>query len=444
VPPLIAEQIKTSDFAPTHALLERYKQVRAATEVLCEPLSAEDCTVQSMPDASPAKWHLAHITWYFETFVLEAQIPGYQRVDDEYRVLFNSYYNLVGPQHPRPHRGLLTRPSLQSIFAYRSEIDRRMCDLLDGREELGPELSYIIELGLNHEQQHQELLLMDIKHLLSLSPLYPAYRTDLLIPSNTQTSTLRWHDYSAGEYATGHDGKQFCFDNELPRHNTLVQDFSLASRLTTNGEYLAFIEDGGYARPEMWLSDGWTTIAELRCQAPFYWRQIGGHWFEYTLGGLADLHVDAPVAHLSYYEADAYASWAQARLPRESEWELAASRAASGAATGVTDEAEGNFLETDMLLPAAPAGRATDAPQQMLGDLWEWTQSAYSAYPGYRAPEGAVGEYNGKFMANQYVLRGGACITPRSHIRKSYRNFFYPHTHWHFSGLRLARDGTRV
>ncbi len=386
--------------------------------------------MQSMADASPTKWHLAHVTWYFETFLLEPEISNYAWVDNSYQVLFNSYYNLVGPQHPRPKRGLLTRPSLTSIFSYRAEVDKRVCELLDGREELDPALAYILELGLNHEQQHQELLLMDVKHLLSSNPLFPAYRTDLNVVPDHPGTALVWHEYAGSEHWIGHTGSDFCFDNELPRHKTLGQDFALASRLVNNGEFLAFMDDRGYQRPELWLSDGWASVCEKQWEAPYYWLKQNGCWYEFTLGGLAELNLTAPAAHLSYYEADAYASWADARLPRESEWELAATSTA----------VDGNFLETDLLHPATAHGNDGVAPQQILGDLWEWTQSPYSPYPGYRSPQGAVGEYNGKFMANQYVLRGGACVTPRDHIRTTYRNFFYPHTHWHFSGLRLARD----
>ncbi len=410
-------------------LLNRYLEVRRQTERLIQPLSAEDCVVQSMADASPAKWHLAHTTWYFETFMLARAIPDYQRIDDDFAVLFNSYYNLVGPQHPRQQRGMLTRPSLAAVRNYRNAVDERLRSYLDAMDDIDPQLAYILELGINHEQQHQELILMDIKHLLSCNPLYPTYRDidDTQVAHSGQA--LAWHEYPAGERWLGHGGSGFAFDNEGPRHKCLGNAFALASRLITNGEYLQFMQDGGYGQAAAWLADGWSLVRQQQWQAPYYWRRQDDEWFEFTLSGLLELDLDAPVAHVSYYEAEAYATWASARLPREDEWELAASGAAP----------IGNFLEDEILHPCAAAD-SVNQPSQLYGDLWEWTQSSYSPYPGFRPPQGALGEYNGKFMCSQYVLRGGACVTPRSHMRASYRNFFYPNTHWHFSGIRLARD----
>ena len=413
------------------ALLAHFVDVRNQTERLIRPLAAEDCVVQSMPDTSPAKWHLAHTTWYFETFVLARAIQDYERFDEEFAILFNSYYNLVGPQHPRPQRGMLTRPSLTAVRNYRHAIDARVRAFLETHNEIDPQLAYVLELGINHEQQHQELILMDIKHLLSCNPLHPAYRDDLKPRAERTAPALRWHEYPDSERWLGHTGPGFAFDNEGPRHKRFGPAFALASRLTTNGDYLQFITEGGYQQPEFWLSDGWSTVRKQRWAAPYYWRNVDEQWFEFTLAGLVELDLGAPAAHVSYYEADAYATWAGARLPREDEWELAANSSAASAI--------GNFLEDDVLRPVAATG-GSQQPAQLYGDLWEWTASAYAAYPGFQAPEGALGEYNGKFMCSQYVLRGGACVTPRSHIRATYRNFYYPHTHWHFSGIRLARN----
>jgi ergothioneine biosynthesis protein EgtB len=415
------------DHAPVRSdLAEQYRRVRATTESLCEPLSPEDCQVQSMPDASPAKWHLAHTTWFFETFVLEREIPEYEHFQPQFRVLFNSYYQAVGSQHPRPERGLLTRPSLDEVLSYRRHIDALVLDFLAAPARLGREAVAIIELGLHHEQQHQELLLTDVKHLFSRNPLRPAYRScPIATPARPQP--LRWLTYSAATRSIGNDGHGFAFDNECPRHRTLVGGFELASRLVTTGEFLEFIEDGGYQRPELWLSDGWNVVQERAWRAPLYWERQGSSWLILTLGGLRPLSHDEPVCHVSLYEADAYATWAGARLPSEAEWETAA---------GDTLKT-GNFLESRLLHPAAASDRA---PLQLFGDVWEWTRSSYGPYPGYRPPAGALGEYNGKFMCNQMVLRGGSCATPVSHIRATYRNFFPPDARWQFSGFRLARD----
>jgi ergothioneine biosynthesis protein EgtB len=407
-------------------LAARYRAVRATTEALAAPLSPEDCTAQSMPDASPVKWHLAHTSWFFETFVLEGAAPGYRPLEPAYRMLFNSYYHSVGEQHYRPERGLVTRPGLADVMAYRRHVDEHCLALL-ARRALAPAQQAVLELGLHHEQQHQELILTDVKHLLSRNPLQPAYRARPA--ERAEAAPLAWHAHPAGLREIGHARPGFAFDNEGPRHRVFVHAFALASRAVTNGEYLAFVEDRGYDRPELWLSDGFATMQREGWRAPLYWTRDGRGWQRFTLAGPQPLAPGEPVAHVSAYEADAYARWARARLPTEAEWEVAA------AGAPVT----GNLAESERFEPARAA--AGPGPTQLFGDVWEWTSSAYAAYPGYRPPPGALGEYNGKFMANQLVLRGGSCATPGSHIRASYRNFFPPHARWQWSGIRLARDG---
>jgi ergothioneine biosynthesis protein EgtB len=407
---------------------QRFRTVRAATERLAEPLSAEDCALQSMPDASPVKWHLGHTTWFFETMVLEKSEPDFRPMRAEYRFLFNSYYVAVGPRHPRPQRGMLSRPSLAEVRAYRRNVDERMARLIE--RGVAPDVDALIELGLHHEQQHQELIVTDFKHLLSLNPLNPAYRP---APSSADgggaAPAPRWHGYEGGARDIGHRGEGFGFDNETPRHKVLVGAYELASRPVTNAEYLAFMAEGGYARPELWLADGWDARIAHGWEAPLYWAKADGAWHVFTLGGVLPVNPEEPVCHVSYYEADAYARWAGARLPSEAEWE--------SAAAGLP--VIGNFVESGRLHPAV-ARDAQEDPAQVFGDVWEWTQSPYGGYPGFRPAAGAVGEYNGKFMANQLVLRGGSCATPADHIRATYRNFFYPHHRWQFMGLRLARD----
>ena len=408
----------------------RYSEVREATEALCAPLSPEDCSGQSMEDASPAKWHLAHTTWFFETLVLEPAVPGYRPFAPEFRVLFNSYYHSVGPQHPRPQRGLLTRPSLDEVLDYRAWVDRHMLELLAAAGGPAPELLHTIRIGLEHEQQHQELILTDVKHLLSCNPLHPAAR-DCAAPPAGEAKPLSWHYEPGGLRWIGHQGTDFAFDNEGPRHRVVLAPLELASRPVTNSEFQAFMSDDGYARPELWLSDGWATVLEQDWQAPLYWERVDDGWQVQTLAGLRPVSPHEPVCHVSYYEADAYARWAAARLPTEAEWEaVAAGRPVAG-----------NFAESGLWHPApvAPDAGAL-GPAQLFGDVWEWTQSPYGAYPGYRPAQGPVGEYNGKFMCNQLVLRGGSCATPESHVRATYRNFFFPHQRWQFSGIRLARD----
>jgi ergothioneine biosynthesis protein EgtB len=408
-------------------LAEFYRSTRQRTMDLVKPLSAEDCQVQSMPDVSPTKWHLAHTTWFFETFILETSLADFQPYHPRYRVLFNSYYNSVGEQHARPQRGLLSRPPLEDIFRYRAHVDDLMEKLFADRRDAG--FARLVEIGLNHEEQHQELLLMDIKHVLATNPLRPPYREDLAV-SKQDTDRVEWIHFDEKVGEIGHDGAGFCFDNELPRHRSLIGRHALANRCVTSGEYLDFMADGGYARPELWLSEGWDWRQRGSIKAPLYWERDGSDWAETTLGGLRAVDEAAPVVHVSYFEAEAFARWAKARLPREEEWEAASSAAESGAA---------NDLQRDHLHPIAALARPGRLAQ-MLGDVWEWTQSSYAPYPGYRAPDGAIGEYNGKFMCNQYVLRGGSCVTPRGHTRESYRNFFPVHSRWAFSGIRLARD----
>jgi len=409
-------------------LLERYREVRARSMRLAAPLSPEDCTVQSMPDVSPTKWHLAHVSWFFETFLLKPRIANYRGTDPSFAYLFNSYYNSVGEQFPRPQRGLLSRPSLEQVRSYRASVDVALERLLDevGLDEAGADL---VELGLNHEQQHQELLLMDIKHVLSRNPLWPAYRSDLDSPAAGDATPLRWIEQPEGPLDVGHAEKTFCFDNELPRHRCWLPRAEIAHRPVTNAEYLEFIQARGYESPRLWLADGWSWVQKEGWGSPLYWVRRDDEWHEFTLGGLRRLDLAAPVCHVSYFEADAYATWAGARLPTEFEWE----RSADGSIRG-------NLLESDLLQPAASRS-TSDAPfRQLFGDVWEWSRSGYAPYPGYRAAEDATGEYNGKFMCNQFVLRGGACVTPQSHLRATYRNFYYPHQRWQFAGMRLARD----
>ncbi len=426
------------------ALQRRFHAVRDQTLALAAPLSEADCQVQSMPDASPTKWHLAHTTWFFDTFILERAEPGFQPFDPAYRVLFNSYYQGVGDQHPRPQRGLVTRPGMAEVRAYRTQVDRRIAHLFE--QGLAPELATLVELGLQHEQQHQELLLTDIKHLLSCNPTDPVYHPQWpLAPVAPQPR--RWCAFEGGVGEIGHGGEGFAFDNESPRHAVLLRPFALADRLVTQGEWRAFMDDGGYTDPRWWMAAGWDWLRAQRITAPLYWQQGGdpaqhGGWTSFTLHGRAPIDPHTPVVHISWFEADACARWYAAqlgepvRLPTEAEWEHAARSLGGRWADG------GNFQDSGALHPMPLARDADNEPglQQMGGDVWEWTASAYLPYPGYRPWAGAVGEYNGKFMVNQMVLRGGSCATPSDHIRASYRNFFPTEARWQFSGLRLARD----
>ncbi|MEX0678860.1 MAG: ergothioneine biosynthesis protein EgtB [Pirellulales bacterium] len=412
---------------------ERYRQVRRFTEHLCKPLAVEDFVVQSMPDVSPTRWHLAHTTWFFETFLLARWEADYRPTSADYQFLFNSYYNAVGQQFPRSQRGLLTRPTVAEVFEYRHAVDRRTSRLLETVEgDQRREIARIVELGINHEQQHQELILTDIQHVFSCNPLWPAYRESPSRDSPASAVRGRWVGGRGGLVAIGHEGESFAFDNERPRHKVFLQPFELQDRLVTKGEYLEFMTDRGYDRAELWLSLGWSTLREQGWKAPLYWIERDGNWFEFTLGGLRPLRAAEPVCHVSYFEADAYARWTGARLPTEAEWE----HAAAGASV------RGSFAESERFHPCA-AGGNDDGVAQMYGELWQWTASPYTPYPGYAPPEGALGEYNGKFMCNQYVLRGGSCATPAGHVRATYRNFFPPDARWQFTGIRLARDANK-
>jgi ergothioneine biosynthesis protein EgtB len=407
-----------------------FERVRATTQALCDPLEIEDFVAQSMPDTSPAKWHLAHTTWFFEQFILKSHVRDYRSPNPQYEFLFNSYYQGVGPMHERPQRGLLTRPSVAEVMAYRAHVDAQMRELLEQRGD-DPQIEALTTLGMNHEQQHQELLLTDLKHLFSCNPLRPAYRSARERTDRSALTPMRFYTFDGGIESIGASGTSFVFDNELPRHKVLLEPFALANRLVTNSEYAEFIRDGGYQRAEVWLSDGWTLINTESWTRPLYWSESLDS--EFTLNGMQPLDPAAPVSHLSYYEADAFARWAGARLPSEAEWEIAAAQM----------PVRGNLLETNVLHPrAAEDGAAHDEsqPRQLFGDVWEWTASAYAPYPGYRPLPGTLGEYNGKFMCNQLVLRGGSCVTPSSHVRATYRNFFYPHARWQFMGVRLARN----
>jgi ergothioneine biosynthesis protein EgtB len=395
---------------------ELFSRVRALTLTLVEPLSDADATVQSMDDASPAKWHLAHTSWFFETFVLR-DVPGYRAFDPAYAYLFNSYYEAEGPRHARPRRGMITRPSLDEVRAYRAHVDAA---LIAAWPALGAGLRERVELGCHHEQQHQELLLTDLLHLFAQNPLRPAVCPTAPVRSAAPLTELGWIEFPGGVVEVGHDGAGFSFDCEEPRHQVLLQPYALADRPVTNAEWAAFIDDGGYRDPRWWLSDGWAWVQREQIEAPLYWQGEGN---SFGLDGLQPTDPTAPVAHISFYEADAYASWAGARLPTEAEWE----RAAAG-----LDPNRGQFLDG----PGAPRPR----DHGMFGSVWEWTGSAFRPYPGFTPAEGAVGEYNGKFMSGQFVLKGGSCATPRGHVRASYRNFFYPHQRWQFVGVRLARD----
>jgi ergothioneine biosynthesis protein EgtB len=418
-------------------LADRYAGIRQASLALAAPLSPEDCQVQSMPDASPTKWHLAHITWFFETFLLERFEAGFKPFDPAFRVLFNSYYQGVGEQFPRARRGLITRPTLADVKRYRVNVDERMLALIEARQG-DAVIEALITLGLQHEQQHQELLLTDIKHALGCNPVSAGYAKRWPM-AQVQPQPMRWFGHEGGLVELGHvaalDGS-FCFDNETPRHPAFAAPFEIASRPATYGDFLAFIDDDGYARPELWLSMGWDWVQTARRTAPLYWLRDGERWLSHTLQGTVEIDPNTPVCHLSFFEADAFARWSGARLPTELEWEHAA--------RALRSPIVGNFADRGAFHPMPQTAPFGDEPVQMFGDVWEWTQSAYLGYPGYRPLEGAVGEYNGKFMCNQFVLRGGSCATPAGHVRASYRNFFPPEAQWQFSGVRLARDSSSL
>lgn len=420
-----------------HALLEnsitfdsaRYEAVRKQTEALCEPLSTEDYVVQSMPEVSPTKWHLAHTSWFFETFLLKPYKKGYREFDSDFSYLFNSYYNAIGDRHCRQNRGLLSRPTVRQIREYRRHVDEHMRSLAVSSDIAhSGRIASLVEIGINHEQQHQELMLTDIKHVFWVNPLRPAY-LERATPEKAKGIASKWISVIGGLREIGHDGVGFAFDNEGPIHQEYIAPFEIASRLVTNGEFKQFILAGGYQKPEYWLSLGWATVQAEQWRAPLYWLESDGEWQSHTLSGLRPIVDQEPVCHVSFFEADAFARWAGVRLPTESEWEIASDSA---------DLAPGGFVESGTFHP----GIAEDRPglQQMFGEVWQWTGSAYLPYPGYTPAKGALGEYNGKFMCNQYVLRGGSVATSRTHIRKTYRNFFPPATRWQFSGIRLARN----
>ncbi len=421
--------VQRTTLAGRRMLENRLLDTRHLSHELAAPLSAEDMTVQAMEDASPTKWHLAHVTWFFETFILSQHLPGYRPFDDTFNFCFNSYYESQGPRQPRPKRGVLTRPSSERVMAYRAHIDDGLAKLFANGVEPESEIARLIEIGINHEQQHQELLLTDILALFAANPLRPAYRPRRPRPAAAEQEPLVWIEYAGGIRQVGHDGDGFAWDNEGPRHDVLIHPFRMADRLVTNAEWLDFMADGGYRTASLWLADGWSTVNREGWEAPHYWEQRDGQWLAMSLEGLQPVEAANPVAHLSYFEADAFARWAGKRLPTEFEWEIAAQD------LPVT----GNSLATRALRPL-PAEAANGRPRQMFGDVWEWTQSAYLPYPGYRPPLGALGEYKGKFMVSQQVLRGGSCATPPGHARASYRNFFYPHQRWQFMGLRLASE----
>jgi ergothioneine biosynthesis protein EgtB len=436
----MASSLLTSDTAATRrrdaqhtsaslTLAQRFEAVRAQTERLCEPLDVEDYVVSSMADVSPTKWHLAHTSWFFETFILGPHAPGYVSPNPRYAYLFNSYYVQAGERHCRAKRGLVTRPTVREVFEYRAHVNEAMRELLQ-RVSDDPQhpANALIELGLHHEQQHQELLVTDIKHVFWMNPLRPVYRERPLGPAR-EASELKWRTFAGGVHRIGHEGEGFAFDNEGPSHREFLEDFALASRLVTNGEYLEFMRDGGYRRSELWLSPGLAIVQDRGWEAPFYWERDGTGWTEFTLAGPRPVALDEPVCHVSYYEADAFARWAKRRLPTEAEWEVAASGA----------PIKGTFVESERFHPA-PASPASseNALSQLYGDVWQWTQSAYVGYPGFKADTGAIGEYNGKWMADQWVLRGASCATPESHARLTYRNFFPSDARWQFTGIRLA------
>jgi ergothioneine biosynthesis protein EgtB len=431
-PPFVSMGRKEQNIAPSKSDLEqRYRRVRRFSEDLCETLEPEDLVIQTMPEASPTKWHLAHTSWFFETFVLKKFSREYHSMHPQFDFLFNSYYNAVGPFYSRPHRGLLSRPTVKEIFRYRRDIDRLVLDLVGSADEqLLDKLKPILVLGLHHEQQHQELMLTDIKHVFWQNPLRPVFRKRAKAKT-PPVPPMEWLKFEGGLYGVGHDGQEFSYDNEGPRHQVFVPAFSLASRLTTNADFLEFVEDGGYRRPEFWLSMGWNAVNERRWDSPLYWEKRDGKWFTMTLAGMTELVPEEPVCHVSMFEAEAYARWSRGRLATEEEWEIASACL----------PLEGNFVENGIFHVAPLASPASsNKPAQMFGDVWEWTRSSYSPYPRYASAVGALGEYNGKFMCNQYVLRGGSCATSQSHIRRTYRNFFPPDARWQFMGIRLAKD----
>ncbi|MCF8260704.1 MAG: ergothioneine biosynthesis protein EgtB [Melioribacteraceae bacterium] len=410
-------------------LIQDFQRVRNFSLKIVEPLETEDFVIQPMPDASPTRWHLAHTSWFFEAFLLKEVFPNYKSIDDKYSYLFNSYYVQIGERFYRPNRGLLSRPTVKEILAYRKFVDEQVLDFLTDADE--PTLQkwlVVMNIGLNHEQQHQELILTDIKNVFSNNPLFPVYNK-LELKENSNLPPINWIEVEGGVREIGYNGSDFFYDNEKPVHKVYLNDFQIASRLITNGEYIEFIEDNGYSRPELWLSNGMADVESKNWKAPLYWEKIGDEWWNYTLQGFRKVEPSEPVTHVSFYEADAFSHWAGSRLATEFEWEAASSRS----------QLTGNFVENGNFHPS-PVLNSADGIQQLYGDVWEWTRSDYAPYPGYKIPPGAIGEYNGKFMSGQIVLRGGSCATSKTHIRNTYRNFFHHNARWQFSGIRLAKD----
>ncbi len=424
-------EIHPQDVLDKNTLSKRFKEIRDFTEFLCKPLATEDYIIQSMPDVSPTKWHLAHTSWFFETFVLKEGLKNYKPLNPIYAYLFNSYYVLAGERFTRARRGLLSRPTVAEVYEYRKYVNEHIIDLLDkADEEQFKKYAPVIEIGINHEQQHQELMLTDIKHVFSINPIYPVYSAKEVSPTEN-VPQIKWIEFEEGIYDVGHNGKSFSYDNETPQHKEFINSFTLSSRLVTNREYLTFMEAKGYETPELWLSDGWAAVENEKWNSPLYWTKRDGEWWNYKLSGFHKIDFNEPVCHISFYEADAFARWAGSRLPTEGEWETASSE----------EKPVGNFVEAGFYHPVPVDDIKNDSIlKQMFGDVWEWTRSSYSPYPGYKTLPGALGEYNGKFMSGQMVLRGGSCATSSTHIRKTYRNFFSPNARWQFMGIRLAKD----
>ncbi|MFP8488694.1 ergothioneine biosynthesis protein EgtB [Gracilimonas sp. Q87] len=424
-----SEVLKSDVFRYTREeLMSKFKKVRAFTETITEPLEIEDYVVQVTENASPAKWHLAHTTWFFETFLLEKELEDYDPIHPQYSYLFNSYYLQTGVPHCRARRGNISRPTVKQVFEYRNSINDHVEKLINNAsDEQYKKWGPIIEIGIHHEQQHQELLMTDLKYMFSQNPLNVAYKT-VERPKVESVPKLSWSSFSEGVYQVGHKGEKFGYDNEFPRHKTYIHDFELANRLVTNAEFVEFLESGAYQEPKWWLDEGYSTVRDEGWEAPLYWQNKDGEWWYFTLSGMQKVDMNEPVTHVSYFEADAYARWKGYRLPTEQEWEIAAEKM----------PIEGNFADAGNLHPVALQSAETGL-QQMFGDVWQWTQSSYAPYPGYKPLPGALGEYNGKFMCNQYVLRGGSCATSRSHFRKTYRNFFHANERWQFTGIRLAK-----
>lgn len=414
--------------SPQASLLTRYREIRKDSESICDPLQVEDYGVQTMADVSPPRWHLAHVTWFFETFLLKPYLFDYQEFHPQFAYLFNSYYETVGSMHPRPQRGFLSRPTTEEIYRYRAYVDEHMQSLLQNIPESQlDEINLRTQVGVHHEQQHQELLLTDIKYNFSINPLHPVYRDQLAV-AKIPAQDIQWTEHNGGMVSVGADSNNFCFDNETPRHDTFLQPFRMASRPVSNGEYLEFMDAGAYSQVDLWLSEGWKTIREQQWQAPLYWQKIDNNWHYMTLAGLQPVDMPAPVCHVSFYEAHAYAQWAGKRLPTEFEWEAIASS---------HDSHKGHFSDSGYYQPRTAIATGMC---QLFGDVWEWTQSSYSPYPGFVPLPGSLGEYNGKFMCSQMTLRGGSCVTAANHVRASYRNFFYPKDRWQYSGIRLVED----